>query len=143
MLLGQNVVSNAQLQDPLLLTGVGKIRKTDSEGSNSSTNFEKITHEPDAFNESVVWHDGDGVGVLGLRKAISFHIAARRWRSPSTILECEDQHSLNYPVCTRLLCIELWYRLFSGVTSFSTCLIFYGRVGPGIPAGSWISRRCL
>ena len=48
------------------------------------------------FNESVSL-GGDGVGVLGLRKAMSFHIATRRWRSPSTILDSKDVHPLTVP----------------------------------------------
>ena len=65
-----------------------------------------MSQEPDTFNESVVWLGGDRVGVLELRKAMSFHIAARRWRSPSTILECEDQQPLNYPVPARFVSIS-------------------------------------
>ena len=62
-----------------------------------------MSHEPDTFSESVVWFGSDRVEVLELRKAMSFHIAARRWRSPSTILECEDRHPLNYPVLARFV----------------------------------------
>ena len=54
-----------------------------------------MSQELDTFSESVVWLGGDRFGVLELRKAMSFRIAARQWRSPSTILECEDQHPPN------------------------------------------------
>ena len=54
----------------------------------------------DAFIESILRLSIDG--VLRLKKAMSLHIvAARRWCSPSTIPECEDQHPLDYLVLAR------------------------------------------
>ena len=36
-----------------------------------------MSQGPNTFNESVVWLGGDRIGVLGPRKAMVFHIAAR------------------------------------------------------------------
>ena len=65
-----------------------------------------MSQDLDTLNERVIWLGSNGVGVLELRKAMSFHIADRRWRSPSTIPNHEDQHPVGYPVLAAFVLIS-------------------------------------